>query len=182
MTGVELFALPAALGGSTVTLGAAMTAAGTALSAASFLQQGAAAKASSRYNAALYERNAQIAQQNAQFQEDRQRRLATQRMGANRAAIGASGVTMDGSALDILESNAAQEELDALMIRWNGANAAGDLMGNAGLQRAQGANAQMGSYIGAGSALLLGGSKAADRLKAPVETGNATIIRGTGPF
>ena len=35
MSGVELFALPAALGGSTVTLGAAMTAAGTVFSAAS---------------------------------------------------------------------------------------------------------------------------------------------------
>jgi hypothetical protein len=108
--------------------------------------------------------------------------MAAQRMGANRAAIGASGVTMDGSALDILESNAAQEELDALMIRWNGANVSGDLMSNAGLQRAQGANAQTGSYIGAGSALLLGGSKAVDRLKAPMEAGGATIIRGTGPF
>lgn len=182
MTGVELFALPAALGGSTVTLGAAMTAAGTALSAASFLQQGAAAKASARYNAALYERNSQIAQQNAQFQEDRQRRVAAQRMGANRAAIGGSGVTMDGSALDILESNAAQEELDALMIRWNGTNAASDLMGNAGLQRAQGANAQTGSFIGAGSALLLGGAKAAERLKEPLGAGGANVIRGTGPF
>ena len=168
MSGVELFALPAVLGGSTVTLGAAMTAAGTVFSAASMLQQGAAAKASSRYNAALYERNSQIAQQNAAFQEDRQRRLATQRMGANRAAIGSYiGVTMDGSALDILESNAAQEELDALMIRWNGANAAGDLMSNAGLQRAQGTNAQIGSYIGAGSSILLGGAKTADRLKEP---------------
>lgn len=180
MTGVELFALPAALGGSTVTLGAAMTAAGTALSAASFLQQGAAAKASARYNSALYERNAQIAQQNAQFQEDRQRRMAAQRMGSNRAAIGASGVTMDGSALDILESNAAQEELDALMIRWNGTNAAGDLMGNAGLQRAQGANAQTGSYIGAGSALLLGGAKAADRLKQPVGGSSSPSSYGLG--
>jgi hypothetical protein len=167
MSGVELFALPAVLGGSTVTLGAAMTAAGTVFSAASMLQQGAAAKASSRYNAALYERNSQIAQQNAAFQEDRQRRLATQRMGTNRAAIGASGVTMDGSALDILESNAAQEELDALMIRWNGANVSGDLMSNAGLQRAQGTNAQIGSYIGAGSSILLGGAKTADRLKEP---------------
>lgn len=167
MSGVELFALPAMLGGSTVTLGTAATAVGAGLSAFSALSQGAAADSAARYNAALYERNAQITRQNAQMQEDRQRRLATMRAGANRAAIGASGITTEGSALDLLESNAMQEELDALMIRWNGANAAADLEANAQLQRAQGRNARLSGYGQAGSALLLGGTRAAGMLKAP---------------
>lgn len=174
MSGVELFALPAALGGSTVTLGAALTAVGTGFSVFSALSQGAAASSSAKYNAALYERNAQIAQQNTAFQEDRQRRLAAQRAGANRAAIGASGITTEGSALDILESNAAQEELDALMIRWNGANAADGARANANLQRAQGDNARTGSYLQAGSALLLGAARTSDRLKAP-STSNSPV-------
>lgn len=165
MTGVELFALPAALGGSTVTLGTALSAAGTIFSAVSSISQGQAAKASGNYNAALYERNAQIAEQNARVQEDRQRRLATQRMGANRAAIGASGVSLEGSPLDILEANAAQEELDALTIRWNGLNEASGMRASGALQRAQGSNAARSGFMQAGSALLLGGVKAAGTLK-----------------
>lgn len=165
MSGVELFALPAMLGGGTVTLGSAALAVGAGLTAVSALSQGAAANSSAKYNAALYERNAQITRQNAQAQEDRQRRLTAMRAGANRAAIGASGVTVDGSALDLLEANAMQEELDALMIRWNGETAAGDMEANARLQRAAGRSARISSFAGAGSALLLGGAKAADMLK-----------------
>jgi hypothetical protein len=169
MSGVELFALPAALGGGTVTLGGAALAVGAGLSAVSALSQGAAASSAAKYNATLYERNAQITRQAAQAQEDRQRRLATMRAGANRAAIGASGVTTEGSALDLLEANAVQEELDALMIRWNGETASGDMEANARLQRASGRAARFNSFAGAGSALLLGGAKAFDMIKlAPV--------------
>jgi hypothetical protein len=167
MSGVELFALPALLGGGTVTLAGAATAVGAGLSAVSALSQGAAANSAAKYNAALYERNARITEQNAQMQEDRQRRLAAMRAGANRAAIGASGITAEGSALDLLESNAAQEELDALMIRWNGQTAAGDLRANAQLQRSAGRTAMFNGFAGAGSALLLGGTRAAGMLRPP---------------
>lgn len=160
MTGVELFAIPAALGGGSFTVGSAMSLLGTAFSAISAIQQGNAAKASGDYNAALYERNAQIAQQQSAADETRQRRLATMRAGANRAAVGASGIQVDGSPLDILESNAAQEELDALMIRWNGQNAADSARASGALARAQGENAQRSGYMQAGSAILLGGAKA----------------------
>lgn len=133
---------------------------GTAFSAISAISSGNAAKASGNYNAALYERNAQIAQQQAAVDEARQRRLATMRAGSNRAAVGASGIQVDGSPLDILESNAAQEELDALMIRWNGQNAADSARASGALARAQGENAQRAGYMQAGSAILLGGAKA----------------------
>jgi hypothetical protein len=164
MTGVELFALPAALGGSSVTLGTALGLAGTAFQAIGAIQSGNAAKAAGDYNASLYERNAQIAAQNAQAQEDRQRRLSAMRAGASRAAVGGSGVSLAGSPLDILESNAAQEELDALMIRWNGANEVTNLRASGALAAAQGRNAQRAGYMSAGSAILLGGAKAYDSL------------------
>jgi hypothetical protein len=162
MSGVELFALPAAVGGGSFTLANAFTALGTVFSAVSSISAGNAAKASGDYNAALYERNAQIAQQQSAADEARQRRLATMRAGANRAAVGASGITVDGSPLDILESNAAQEELDALMIRWNGQNAVDSARASGALARAQGENAQRAGYMQAGSAILLGGAKLAD--------------------
>ncbi|MBM4071992.1 MAG: hypothetical protein FJ271_24160 [Planctomycetes bacterium] len=164
MSGATLFTLPAVLGGAKVTLGVALSAAGAALSAGSFLQQGAAEKASARYNAALYERTAQLAEQKAQFDETRHRRLAALRMGQNRAALGDSGVTMSGSALEIFESNAAQEELDALMIKWNATNQVSDLMSNARLERAKGRNALVGGFLGAGASALLGGAKVGEKL------------------
>ena len=171
MSGLELFALPGALGGSAVTLGSALSAVGTVFSAFSAIQQGSAAKSAADYNAALYERNAQITRQNAQIQEERQRRMAAMRAGANRAAIGGSGVTVEGSALDLLESNAAQEELDALMIRWNADNTATGMEANAELERRSGRNARTSSFTGAGSALLLGGARTAGMLKAPSGAG-----------
>jgi hypothetical protein len=166
MTGVELFALPAAIGGGSVTLGTALAVGGAAFTALGAISSGNAAKAAGDYNAALYERNAQIAEQNAKVQEDRQRRLSAMRAGANRAAVGASGISLEGSPLDILESNAAQEELDALMIRWNGQNEATGLRASGALQRAQGANAQRQGYMTAGSAILLGAARAYDSVDA----------------
>jgi hypothetical protein len=165
MSGVELFALPALLGGGTVTLGTAATALGTVFSAVSAISSGNAARASGDYNAALYAQNAEVTRQRAAADESRQRRLATQRMGANAAAAGASGVGFSGSVLDILESNAAQEELDALTIRWNGQTAASGLESQGALASAQGRNAQQQGYIGAGATLLLGGVKSYDMLK-----------------
>jgi hypothetical protein len=133
----------------------------------SAISQGNAARASGDYNAALYAQNAEVTRQKAQMDENRQRRLATQRAGANVAAVGASGIDLSGSALDVLESNAAQEELDALIIRWNGATAAQSLEARGSLARAQGRAAQTQGYIGAGASLLLGGVKAADTIKYP---------------
>jgi hypothetical protein len=177
MTGVELFALPAAIGGGSVTLGTALGVAGTAFQAIGAIQSGNAARAAGDYNAALYERNAQISQQNTQAQETRQRRLAAMRAGSNRAAVGASGVSLEGSPLDILESNAAQEELDALMIRWNGQNEASNLRASGALASAQGRNAQRSGYMSAGSALLLGGAKAYDSFGGSA-TGSSTYNVG----
>jgi hypothetical protein len=167
MSGVELFALPAAIGGGQFTLGTAMTLGGALFSAVSSISQGNAARASGEYNAALYARNAEITRQKAQMDETRQRRLSAQRMGTNVAAAGASGIDLSGSVLDVLESNAAQEELDALTIRWNGQNAADSLRAQGALASAQGRAAQTQGYVGAGSALLLGGVKAGDTIKYP---------------
>jgi hypothetical protein len=118
---------------------------------------------SGKYNAALYARNAEVSRQQAQVAEDRQRRVAAQRAGANVAAIGASGLDMTGSPLDLLEANAAQEEIDALTIRWNGENQAAGLGAQGQLASAQGRNAQTQGYLGAGASLFLGASRIGSR-------------------
>ena len=54
-------------------------------------------------------------------EEERRFRIEGQQaVGASRANIGASGITLEGSSQDVLESSAANIELDALTIRHNG--------------------------------------------------------------
>jgi hypothetical protein len=152
MTGLELstYAMIAA--------GAAV--ASTAVSAVGAIQQGKAAQASAKFNADMMSRNAQIARQQAAAEEEKHRRLTYMRQGAARAAYGASGVSIEGSPLDILEQSAAQEELDALNIRYRGEIGAQSSEGQAALSSMSGDAAMQAGYIGAGSSILLGASKA----------------------
>lgn len=72
------------------------------------------------------EANAQIAEYNAQLErrrglaeEERRRRESAVRIGALKAAVGKSGVTMEGTPLLILAQSAAEAEVDALNARWS---------------------------------------------------------------
>lgn len=139
-----------------------LLAGGTALGAVSAIQQGNAANSAAKYNAAIAERNAVTARQQAAAEEDKQRRLAYMRLGNARAAYGASGVNLEGSPLDVLEQSAAEEELDALTIRYQGDLTSRNYLEQAALDRAQGKNAKMAGYMGAGSAILLGAAQGAN--------------------
>jgi hypothetical protein len=152
MTGLELstYAMIAA--------GAAV--ASTAVSAVGAIQQGKAAQASAKFNADMMSRNAQIARQQAAAEEEKHRRLTYMRQGAARAAYGASGVSIEGSPLDILEQSAAQEELDALNIRYRGEIGAQSAEGQADLSLMRGESAMSAGYMGAGSSILLGAARA----------------------
>ena len=96
--------------------------------------------------ASANEFNAKVARENAAIVEgqtqanlskaDRERRL---RLGANIAAGGASGVGMD-SAMDILQSNSAQEELNLLTLKSEGLLKQRSYLQNAGLDEASAAN------------------------------------------
>lgn len=146
------------MGGETLMLVASV--AGTAMSAIGAIQQGKAASNAAKYNAQLAERNAQIARDQASADEARQRRMAYIRQGALRAGYGASGVSVEGSPLDILEMSAAQEELDALTIRYRGELGATGYEAQAALDRAQAAGASRQGYLKAGSEILMGGARA----------------------
>lgn len=152
MTGVEI-----AMG--------AIAVAGAAMTAASSIQQGKQAEASAKFNSDMMNRNATIARQQAAAEEEKHRRLGYMRQGAARAAYGASGVAMEGSPLDILEQSAAQEELDALNIRYRGEIGAQSAEGQAALSRMRGAAASQAGYMGAGSAILMGAEKAGSYYK-----------------
>lgn len=160
MTGVEV----AVIAGTTVTLGDVMMVAGTAMSALGAMSSAQAQSNAAKYNAQLAERNAQISRQQAAAQEERQRRQAYLQRGAARAAYGAAGVDLEGSPLDILEQSALQAELDAQTIRWKGEVGAGGYEGEAGLNRARASSAMTSGYMGAGSAILMGGVQLYDRI------------------
>lgn len=72
----------------------------------------------SDFNAYVNNQNADLAIQQAAEEERKQRVYSSQVIGQSRANYGAAGVSSaSGSALDVLQSSAANAELDALKIR-----------------------------------------------------------------
>ena len=129
---------------------------GTAVSVIGALNQGQQQQDSSEYNAAVARNNATASRQQAEANAAAQQRRARQTIGAMRAGYGASGVGLEGSALDVLESSAAMAELDRQNILYGGELRAQGYESTAGLELMRGENAVTGSYFSAGSALLGG--------------------------
>lgn len=82
---------------------------------------GGFAAASADYSHANFEDSSgQLAEEDAKVTEARQRQLSYKMLSSMRAGYGASGVTLEGSPMDVLENSAANAELDALLIRHRG--------------------------------------------------------------
>jgi hypothetical protein len=80
-------------------------------------------------------------------------------MGSIRAGYGASGVTMEGSPMEILEQSAMNAEMDRQNILYGGELKASGYESTAGLELMRGEHAVTSSYYNAGSALLSGAAK-----------------------
>ncbi|MGE5147403.1 MAG: hypothetical protein ACM3N5_11675 [Candidatus Eiseniibacteriota bacterium] len=139
--------------------------ASAAASAAGAAAQGNAARAAANYNAAVARQNADIARANATADAAKQERQGDLLAGRQRAATGASGITPQGSPLDVMADSALESELDALTTHYRGELQARSYGQDAALQTMRGKEAQQAGYIGAGTALLKGASQA---LGAPV--------------
>lgn len=83
-------------------------------------QQPEAQAQASLYNAELGRQNAVLTRQKSAEEERRYRIQAASELGDIRARYGASGITLDGSAMDVLEESAANAELNALTVRHEG--------------------------------------------------------------
>lgn len=129
------------------------------VSAVGMISQAQSAKSAANYNAAVAERNATVSRQQAAANEAAQRRENYRAMGRIRAGYGAAGVTPEGSPLDILESSAAEAELDALNTRYKGELTAIGYQDEATLQRSRASSAMTAGVLNAGSALLSGAGK-----------------------
>lgn len=88
------------------------TAITTAVSVVGQMQQAKAQSQSANYNAKVSQRNAKVALQQGDMDAEAQRRKNIITLGAMRGAYGASGVTAEGSPLDVLETSATNMELD----------------------------------------------------------------------
>ena len=143
-------------------MAAAALAGGSAgLGAVGAIHQAQAEASAANYNSAVANQNAEQAIAQAAEEERRTRVIARKQIGAARAAYGASGVSLEGSPLDVLGEMAATAEMDALTVRHAGRVRAAGYMNEARLDKFRAKTARTGAYFGASGALLGGGAKAA---------------------
>jgi len=145
--------------------------AGVAMSAAGSIQSGRAAKAQAEsaqamanYNALIQEREAKAIEQKTRFEQQRQAKAAARIKSRLRTKLAGSGARMDvGAPLMLQEEQAAELELENLLIGYEGAVGAQrarsqkelDIM-QGKIYRRKGKAAQTAGYIGAGATLLTG--------------------------
>lgn len=134
--------------------------AGAAISAYGAMSQANAQKTASTFNSALNERNALVATQQADAEAARIGRVSRQVQGSMAAGFGASGLTMEGSALDALGNSAAQAQLDIENVKYRGTLQAMGYHSSAELDTMQGKTAQEQGYYRAASEVLTGVGRA----------------------
>jgi hypothetical protein len=136
-------------------VGVAVAVIGAAMSAYSSYAQGENAKEVADYNAGVEKNKAVDSANRANVAADEQRGKVRKMMGAQRAAMGANGTTVDtGSNLSILTETAGTGELDALRILNNGSNEFDSLSSQSSLTKTQGQFAKNAGTLNAGASLL----------------------------
>lgn len=139
--------------------GVALSAIGTAVAATQQHQ-------ASKYNAKVAQNNAILSQQSANENARRHRLQVQKALGSLRANVGASGIDLDGSALDVLGESARVGELDALTIEHAGSVRSTAFGNEAALDLASGRAARTAGLFSASSSLLGGGVQAFDQFSA----------------
>lgn len=156
----------------------AMAAVSALSSAKGQQQQGEQAAAAAQYNADIANRNAAIAIQQGNFDADQQRRKAVLTMGQARALYGASGVTTEGSPLDVLASSAAQAEQDVQTIKYRARLRALGYEDSAGLDSMSADNATSAGFSGAIGSLLGSGASLYSNLPNSGSSGSTSTYTG----
>lgn len=145
-------------------------AAGTAVSAVGQLQAGRAAETEAEsaqrianYNAAIQEQEAKAVKQKVTFEQQRQAEAAAREKSKLRARLAASGALPGPGQELLIEEQAAELELENLLIGYEGEVAAGRAMSQAELDRLsgrlakkRGKAAKRAGFVKAGTTLLTG--------------------------
>ena len=142
-------------------LGGSMAAsvAGVGISAYSSIQQGRFSEKMAKNNAIVSDRMSKDAIARGQRDEMNQRLKTAQIRGQQRAALGASGRDISGSASDLLADTAMMGELDALTIRSNAEREAYGYDVQASNERAGGKMAKRRGMLQGSATLLAGAAK-----------------------
>lgn len=120
-----------------------------------------ATRDAANFNRQVADQNAQIAGDQGRMAADAQRRKAYMALSNIRANQGASGVGLEGSALDILGESAANAAYDQLNIGYQTDLQKRGFRNDSSLAKAQSANALgAGTYLSAASQLGAGASNA----------------------
>jgi len=132
---------------------------GMAISALGSYKAGQAQEKAAEYNAQVAERQATAATQKAAYEEEMRREKGRKLSASQRAAAGATGITMESFA-DVFAQTALDTELDALAIRYGGDIGSSMYRSEATGQRFAGAQAKKAGILSAGATLLTGAGKA----------------------
>jgi len=139
---------------------AGITIAGSAISAYGAVQQANAQKAAAQFNVSLNERNALVATQQADAEALRIRRESNRVQGAMAAGFGASGLTVEGSAIDALSHSTMMAMLDEQTVKYRGSLQALGYRDSATLDRMQAETAEEQGYLRGASEMLTGVGRA----------------------
>lgn len=134
----------------------ALLAAAAAVSAAGALSAANAQAKAAKFNAKVADQNAAAARRQADADSARQQRLVDRQLAKRRTLAGASGTTIEGSSLNLLEDLAAEGQLDVLGIRQQGLAQAREFDIQASQSRARARAARTQGFFQAGSTLLSG--------------------------
>ena len=143
------------MGISSTAVYAIIAAAGTAVSVYGAVEAGNEKKASAEFNAREAENKAAYDQDAAVAQAEKIRKAARTQVSSADAELAASGVKIgEGSAQAISRTIYQDSEEDAYNAILSGNRGSASASRQAGLLRAQGANAVTDAYIGAGATIL----------------------------
>lgn len=146
---------------------------GMAVSAISVISSAQQQKKASEYNSAMATQQAAAANQVAAANAERQQRTARAQIGGMEAQYAASGISMEGSPIEILEQSAREAELDRMNIIYGGQAQAAGYQRTAALESAKASNAMASGYLKAGSSILGGLSSSSTSYgRAGVDTGS----------
>lgn len=133
---------------------------GAALGAIGAFQAGSSQEQAAQYNATNAREQAGIARQQSEVDAEAVARDSRNHLAEVRAAYGASGFTLDGSAFDVLAQEAKTGALKEAVVRYRGELTARGFDQQAALYDAQAKSAGSAKYIGALATFAGGAAKA----------------------
>ena len=131
-------------------------AASMAVSAAGAVSQGISNAKTAKFNEKVAHQNATLARQQAELQARQTDRENRRREGQLRAAIGPSGGSSEGSAIDVLGDVVYQGELERQTVLFRGEIGQAGFLNTASLESSRAKNAPTAGYLRAGSEVLGG--------------------------